>query len=274
MTESFMHFIKQTNAFENVHIPWHWYVVGKNHTLVCPAQVLNERWLVANRECVVNIGQGMGNQRIFDFLTSEQYVINQHPLVKSFTKGPMYTDVYNLQGAHKSKYNFALVFSWDKFLNPNDLRPICRWIDDVPMLDLTFKRFTWLFYAIKNEDKKLIATVAQVLNPNADSRCNDAKNNPDLLCVQIEDDADQCSNSVKTVSLGYLTYYQEGKKFWNFAIWSHGAENCQEAKSKVAFFTRLNAKKIRMGIKELISPHSICLRKPETKFYGFRLPNH
>ena len=184
--------------------------------------------------------------------------------------------MYQLQGAHKSKYNFALVGTMSKILNQNDLRPICRWIDDVPMLDLRFKRFTWLFYAITEEDQnsKLIATVAQVLNPNADSRCNDAKNNPDLLCVQIEDDADQCSNSVKTVSLGYLTYYQEGKKFWNFAIWSHGAENCQEAKAKVAFFTRLNAKKIRMGIKELISPHSICLRKPETKFYGFRLPNH
>ena len=261
MTESFMHFLKQTKALDSVPIPWHWYVVGKNHTTVCPAQVLNERWLVTNRECTVNIGH-------------PHFLINQHPLVEPFTQGPIGTNVFYLQGAHKSKYNFALVKTWFRILKADDLRPICRWIDDLPMLDLTFKRFTWLFYTNTETNSKLIATVAQVLNPNADSRCNDAKNNPDLICVQIEDDADQCNADVKTVSLAYLTYYQEGKKFWNFAIWSHGAENCQEAKAKVAFFTKLNAKKIRMDIKEVISPKSYCLRKSETKFFGFRLPNH
>ena len=129
---------------------------------------------------------------------------------------------------------------------------------------------TWFFHLQdKTQNKlKLIATVAKVLNPNSDPRCSDAKNNPDLICVIIENDGDQCSG-LKDISAGYLTYYQGGKKFYNFAIWSHGADKCQTAKHQVAFFTRMNPENIRKQIYYRISLGTFCSDKP-TQMFGFR----
>ena len=137
---------------------------------------------------------------------------------------------------------------------------------------MTFKRFTWLFYIRDRTTKKfkIIATVAKVLNANADSRCIDVKTNPDLICVLIENDGGQCSPFQEDFSFGYLTYYQRGKKFYNFAIWSHGAEKCQTAKHQVAFFTRLNEENIRLQIVRRISQGALCSEHTPTKMYGFK----
>ena len=210
MAESFMHFLKETNAQTQMTIPWHKFVIdAQNHSMVCPALVLNEKYALANRECLLQIKP------------SKTMLVNHHPLVQPSKISFMIAWIHYLQGAFSSKYNFGILETKAKMMY-EDLRPICRWIDKI---DLTFKRFTWLFY---DSNGRLIATVAQILNPNSDKRCVDAKNNPDLLCVQIEDDGGQCDE--KTESLGYLTYYQEGKKFWAFALWSHGAQKCQDAK--------------------------------------------
>ena len=91
-----------------------------------------------------------------------------------------------------------------------------------------------------------------------------------MLCVLIENDANQCKN-VQTESLGYLTYYQNGKQFFNFAIWSHGAKECSEAKENVAFFTRLNAEKIRTDIYKSITGGACTMHK-KAQLHGFQTP--
>ena len=105
--------------------------------------------------------------------------------------------------------------------------------------NLIARRFTWPFYRRIDDKINIIATVAKVLDPNRDPRCADAKEDPDLLCVQDEYDLGQC-NQGEIISSGYLSEFYNGH-FYIVALWSHGAKECKETKrNDVAFFTRVD----------------------------------
>ena len=109
--------------------------------------------------------------------------------------------------------------------------------------DIKSFRFSWLFYRTSYQGKKtydIIATVAKVLDPLTDLRCVDAKTDPhNVLCVKVEQDLDQC-NDENLINSGYLAYNAYGS-FKILAIWSHGADNCLDAKkNSVGFFNRVD----------------------------------
>ena len=73
-------------------------------------------------------------------------------------------------------------------------------------------RFAWPFYRTSyngNSTYDIISTVAKILDPKLDPRCADSKFDPDLLCVKIEHDLNQCIGAEVNNS-GYLARIVEG----------------------------------------------------------------
>ena len=61
-----------------------------------------------------------------------------------------------------------------------------------------------------------------------------------VLCVKVEQDLDQCNGDEKIINSGYLAYNVYGR-FKILAIWSHGANNCLDAKkNSVGYFNRVD----------------------------------
>jgi hypothetical protein len=101
----------------------------------------------------------------------------------------------------------------------------------------------WFFWKYPEIGTKVTAfvTIAKVLDPKNDPRCQDAKNNDNLICVILENDLDQCTET-ETENGGYLAIFKD-KVLTLIGIYSHGESDCRYAKEIVAFFTRTDKSK-------------------------------
>ena len=58
MAEAVMYYNMENKFLDTIRIPWHRFITNSvKHTIICPAIVMNERHLLANRECLLKIPQ-------------------------------------------------------------------------------------------------------------------------------------------------------------------------------------------------------------------------